>query len=103
MAVFLLATGVPSASARGCLGDPIDVVTWNGMRTPISTQAICATLVVLDDDKERAPYTPLLQPMMGALSEGLQANREYEVVEVLRVLEDVAQLATDFFRPHLVS
>ena len=67
------------------------------------TQAICATLVVLDDDKERAPYTPLLQPMMGALSEGLQANREYEVVEVLRVLEDVAQLATDFFRPHLVS
>ena len=59
--------------------------------------------MVLDSDSDRGSFTPLLQPMMGALSEGLQTNREYEVAEVLRVLQEVAQFATDFFRPQLVS
>jgi len=66
-------------------------------------QATGALLLALESDAERAPFMPLVQPTLAALSAALQGGHEGEAQEVLTALVDVAQNAVDFFRADPVS
>lgn len=66
-------------------------------------QATSALLLALPSDKERAPFTPLVMPILAALSNTLSTQHELEAQEVLTALVEVAQNAVDFFRTSLVS
>ena len=58
---------------------------------------------MLESDQARAPFAPLLQPMLGALAAVLQAGHELEAREIVTTLSEVAENAVDFFRSGLVS
>jgi hypothetical protein len=70
---------------------------------PKQSKATSALLLALPSDKERAPFTPLVMPVLSALSNALASNHETEAQEVLTALVEVAQNAVDFFRTSLVS
>jgi hypothetical protein len=67
-------------------------------------KATGALLMALDNDKERAPFAPLVQPMLAALAAALSSpQHEVDAQEVLSALCNVAQNAVDFFRAHLAA
>ena len=67
-------------------------------------KATGALLMALDNDKERAPFAPLVQPMLAALAAALSSpQHEGDAQEVLSALCNVAQNAVDFFRAHLAA